>query len=124
MSGSDKFERPDLEPIGNAYRLAYDWHTDCFGAVWPQITVKAGFVTDGASVPRLLWRVAGDPMEVPRIYAAIVHDWIYSGGDRRFDREEADCIYRDYNIALGMSKFRAYIEYYALRLFGGGHWES
>ena len=32
--------------------------------------VPAGFVTDGASIPRLLWRVLGHPFEADTIGAA------------------------------------------------------
>ena len=43
-------------------------------------SVPAGFETDGASIPRFLWRICGHPMEAPRLYLAIIHDWFYSGG--------------------------------------------
>lgn len=122
---SDDFERPKLEPKGDAYRLAEDWHTDCKGVIAAPLTVAQGFVTDGASIPRFLWRVCGTPMDVPRIYAAIVHDWLYTAGCHGgYTREDADRIYRDYQIALGISRFKAYTEYYAIRLFAGGHWEN
>lgn len=70
-------------------------------------------------------------MANPRICAAIVHDYIYTlggkdvtmvGGEQDFSRKQADKLYRDYQIALGISKIKAYTEYYALRLFGGSHW--
>ena len=35
--------------------------------------VPAGFVTDGASIPRLLWRVLGHPFEADIIGAAVRH---------------------------------------------------
>lgn len=119
---NEDFERPKLEPKGKAYRLAEDWHTDCKGILPEKMTIPAGFVTDGASIPWFLWAICGDPMEVPRIYAAIVHDYLYELGGTKSDRLRADEIYRDYNIALGMPKWRARIEYRALRMFGGSHW--
>lgn len=135
MGSAEDFERPMLEPKGKAYRLAVDWHTDCKGVLKEKIVVPAGFVTDGASVPRFLWPICGDPMANPRIYAAIVHDWIYSKSgevkfidsegtrlSHAFSRKDADTLYRDYQIALGISKVKAYTEYYAIRTFGGSHW--
>jgi len=137
MKEEEDYERPKLEPKGNAYRLAEDWHTDCKGVFSQKVTVPKGFVTDGASIPRYLWWICGDPMAVPRIYAAIVHDWLYGGAGTveyrtqdgelvRMDytRQEADEIYRDYQIALGIRKFKAYTEYYALRACGWTHWKK
>lgn len=120
------WERPRLESYHDAYRLAAPWRTDCKGVLADaQLTVDQGFVTDGASIPRFLWRVCGTPMDVPRIYAAIVHDWLYTAGHHgSYTRADADRIYRDYQIALGISRLKAYTEYYALRVFAGGHWED
>lgn len=133
---SEEYERPKLEPIHEKWRLVEDWHTDCKGVLPGKITVPKGYVTDGASIPRFLWRLCGSPMDLPRVYAAIVHDWLYeyphrvtvvNGGSsttRTWDREESDKTYRDYQIALGISKIKAYTEYCALRMFAGGHWET
>lgn len=119
----EDFNRPKLEPIHDEYRLAEDWTTNCFHLLTEDMTVPKGFVTDGASIPRLLWTICGSPMQSPRIYAALIHDWLYELGGTDDDRKFADKLYRDYNIKLGMGKIRAYIEYDALRLFGGTHWK-
>lgn len=116
------FERPELRPprnSGGMWELADDWSLFYRGEVY---RIPAGFKTDGASIPRFLWRVCGTPLAVPRIFAAIVHDWLYSGGDIRVSRAEADAIYRDLQIALGVSRFKASIEWGALRLCGRTHW--
>lgn len=116
------FERPKLMPPrnrGGMWELVNDWSLFYRGEIY---RIPAGFKTDGASIPRFLWRVCGTPLAVPRIYAAIVHDWLYSGGDVRVSRAEADAIYRDLQIALGVSRFKACIEWGALRLCGGSHW--
>lgn len=39
--------------------------------------VPAGFITDGASVPRAFWRIA-PPMTGPHAEAAVLHDFLYS----------------------------------------------
>ncbi len=88
-----------------------------------RITVPAGTITDGASIPRLLWRLCGHPLEVPRVYAAIVHDYLYGGGGPAgMMRKEADKIYRDLLKRYGFGAFKAGVEYHALRLFGASHW--
>lgn len=101
--------------------LMADW-TATIGGV--RVTVPMGFTTDGASVPRFLWRIEGHPFEAPRIYAAIRHDWHYSRGDPSVDRKAADRIYRNDLIALGVNPIKAYREYFAIRLCGRKHWKK
>ena len=38
-------------------------------------TVPHGYVSDGASIPKLLWSVFGGPFDGAYIRAAILHDW-------------------------------------------------
>lgn len=85
-------------------------------------TVPAGFETDGASIPRWLWPVCGHPLQAPRVVAAIVHDFLYGGGDPEATREDADDLYRDMQIALGIPRWKAYVEWAALVMFGKSHW--
>lgn len=118
------FSRPMLyspASSGDLWELAADWSLVYEGEVY---RLPMGFKTDGASIPRFLWRLCGTPLEVPRLYAALVHDYLYGGGDPEATREDADKLYRDIQIALDVSKFKAYTEYYALRAFGGGHWHE
>lgn len=89
------------------------------------LNVPAGTQTDGASIPRALWRVCGHPLQSPRVYAALVHDWLYGNGDGcppAMTRAEADAIYRDLLIYLGWGRVKSYTEYCALRLCGSSHW--
>lgn len=82
----------------------------------PYRGAPAGFVTDGASVPRLLWRVVGHPMETPQIAAAVLHDWRYSTGD--VPRADADALFREDLAAVGVGFARRWLFYFAVRLFG------
>ncbi len=101
-------------------RLTHDWTVAVSG--W-RIVVPAGTVTDGASIPRFLWRVCGHPLQIPRVYAALVHDYLYGGGgSSSMTRAEADAIYRELLVRYGWGRFRAGVEYFALRMFGGSHW--
>lgn len=138
MSNGDDlvFDRPALMPPrerGGMWELVNDWSLFYRGEIYH---IPAGFKTDGASIPRFLWRVCGTPLDVPRVYAALVHDWLYSGGipntarlhDALYSggpvvtRAEADALYRDLQIALGVSRFKACVEWGALRVCGGSHW--
>ena len=119
-----KFDLPLLLPPRTAdgvWTLGRPWRVD-----WGEVSfvLPKGFGTDGASIPRALWRVCGTPLDVPRLYAALVHDWLYSGDGPRGTRAEADAVYRDMQIALGVSRVKAWTEWAALRLFGASHWED
>lgn len=108
--------------------LMEDWTIfDVYG-FW--FVVPAGASTDGASIPRFLWRVCGHPLQAPRVYAALLHDWLYTGEEAATDgaqpgdvtRKEADEVYYALLRHFGVPAWRAKIEYWALRLFGGSHY--
>lgn len=101
--------------LARAWRLSYRGET---------YSLPAWFATDGASIPRALWWLCGSPFDVPRLYAAVVHDFLYSGGDPEATRADADDLYRDLQVALGVPRWKAYAEWAALRLFGGLHWQG
>lgn len=86
------------------------------------VRVAAGFMFDGCSIPRALWRVCGHPMEVPRVAAALAHDWLYAA--HVCDRATADEIFREVCKLVGLGAIRRNAEYYALRLAGGAAWNS
>lgn len=113
---------PHVEPIVDEekWRLLDDYHVEINGM---RFTVPAGFVTDGASIPRFLWRVCGHPMTARRFPIAVFHDYAYTGA-LGLTRQLADEIYSAGLVALGFPAWKAKLEYYALRLFGGSHWKG
>lgn len=80
-------------------------------------TVPAGYVSDGGSIPRLLWSWCS-PLDGRYIKIFCLHDWMYVEG---IDRALADRVMRDLLILAGMRKTQAYSIYYAVRVFGGSH---
>lgn len=86
------------------------------------VRVAVGFSFDGCSVPRFLWRLCGHPMEVPRVAAALAHDWLYAA--HVCDRATADEIFREVCKLVRLGAIRRNAEYYALRLAGGAAWNS
>ena len=107
--------RPRLDGL---YELAEDWFIETsFGL----FVIRAGFITDGASVPRMAWLFAGHPMESPRVLAALVHDWIYMS--HAIPREIADLIYKEI-LERFRAKWRVWVEWKALVWFGRAAWES
>lgn len=101
---------------GVAY-LDADWRVSVRSSVF---VVPAGFSSDGASVPRSLRWLCGDPMERPRLYAALLHDWLYTTGV--VSRAEADAIYYAMLRHFGYSSVDASVNYLAVRLFGSRHY--
>ena len=127
---------PRVEPLGgNRYRLfeayAYVWTKD--GASY-RLVVPAGFTSDLASVPRLLWFVIS-PFDLGA--AVVPHDWVYAnagrlppsswqawrGGDwaddeRVWTRREADRLFGRLMREVGVSRWKRRAAYLAVRLFG------
>lgn len=116
--------RPLLEPserMDGFMRFVNPFSVRYRGEVF---TVPAGFETDGASIPDALTIVCGSKYRAPRVYAAFFHDFNYSGGDPEVERPEADDLYRDMQIAFGVARWKAYLEWRVLRLFGWTHWQG
>ena len=88
------------------------------------VTIPAGFESDGASVPRLLWGVVFPAEDLLAIRAAIMHDYIYRTCPEGWTRAEADAAFRDIMIRDGVTKARAYTAYAGVRLCGGSSWRN
>ena len=87
-----------------------------------ELTVPAGFKSDGASVPRFFWRLVFPPGDAQALEAAILHDWIYRAHPEGWTREEADQLFYKALVADGMSEWRATLAYLGVRLFGDRSW--
>lgn len=88
------------------------------------LTIPAGFPSDGASVPRFFWRLVFPPGDPSALRAAVIHDYIYRNHPPGWIRKAADDLFRDLLIQDGTPLFRAYAAYYAVRLFGGRSWNK
>lgn len=84
------------------------------------IEVVEGFQTDFASVPRPLWPIVARWGRHGK--AAIVHDWCY--WDQSYTKERSDEIFREAMGVLGVSGWRKFLIYQAVRWFGGGSWRG
>jgi hypothetical protein len=85
-------------------------------------TVPAGFVTDLASIPRMLqWLPHLHPNGRCR-RSAVLHDWLYQ--EKYSTRQGADLIFREALQAEGLSERTATVYYWAVRLFGGKAWRK
>lgn len=113
------FSLPELVPPiaeNGEWKLAHEWRVICNGDL---IKLPAGFSTDGASIPRFLWRVCGSPLDTPRLFAALVHDYLYRKGGTKADKKRADIAYREIQKRMGVPAWKANTEYVMLWIFGG-----
>lgn len=109
-----------LEELDKGYWKLQDnfsYENDCIN-----VTVKSGFTTDGASIPKIFWSIIGNPLENDLLKPAIIHDGLYTL--MKISRLECDKMLKDMLLFNGVSKIKAFFIYYAVRLFGGSHWKS
>lgn len=85
-------------------------------------SVPAGFETDLASVPRILWSIYS-PSKAETIPGAVIHDFLYSGV-LDVTRKEADSILFDALILKGTPQITAFKYWAAVRLFGNSHFKQ
>lgn len=81
--------------------------------------VPNGFKTDLASIPRWLWTFIA-PNEAYYVFPAILHDYLYMYPGER-ERQYIDEIFYSFLLERGVSRFKAYQMYIAVRIFGSSH---
>jgi hypothetical protein len=94
------------------------------------VTVPKGFVTDFASVPKILWNVLPPTGSYGK--AAVIHDWLYQFrttedlAGRAYPEEvwryQADWILLGAMKSLGVSGFTRHVIYWGVRLGGWVPW--
>lgn len=110
-------------PDGRQMRLTeplYFTAWDIFGHIVP-----ASFVTDFASVPRVLWRLI--PPWGPYSRAAVVHDYLYRGGrlgGQYVTRAFSDRLFYAHMRALGVCRLKAWVMWAGVRLGGFRAWRG
>jgi hypothetical protein len=84
--------------------------------------IHAGFTTDLASIPKILWSIYS-PNKANTIPAAVIHDYIYFCPGE-MSRKEADSIFYDALIYKHVSTGVAFRYWAAVRLFGKSHFND
>ena len=85
-----------------------------------RIDVPIGFITDFASVPRVLWWFI--PKWGKYGNATVIHDYLY--WDQHCCRKKADNIFRDGMVVLQVQNIRIFFLYWAVKLFGCMAWRK
>jgi hypothetical protein len=84
--------------------------------------VPEGFVTDLASIPRILWPLYA-PNHVETIPAAVIHDYLYFCPGN-FSRQDVDYIFYQALINEGIKTSTALKYWLAVRTFGWRYFQS
>jgi hypothetical protein len=95
------------------FRLA---HPFTYVSSLGEITVPNRFETDGASVPRAFWPIFSPFGQ--SFKAAVIHDYLYSRHNIRFNRAESDGIFLEAMDATGVSWMSRQTIYRVVRMFG------
>lgn len=85
------------------------------------IEVPKGFMSDGASIPKIFWSLIGGPTG-KYFYAAILHDYLYY--TKTYKRWKADKIFYEAMGVLGVPNWKRSIMHLAVRLFGFIPWKN
>ena len=83
-----------------------------------KIIVPERFITDFASVPRIFWAFIS-PVDTHG-KAAVLHDYLYR--EEVYPRHICDEIFREAMIATGVPKWKVFLIYWNVRIFGFFVW--
>lgn len=87
------------------------------------VTVPTGFITDFASVPRILWAIIAPTGRHTK--AAVLHDYLYSTSSTlNFTRKHCDKLFLEAMKILGVKKWKRVLMYRGVRLFGGKYYKQ
>ncbi len=86
------------------------------------IVVPAGFVSDGASIPKTFWTIIGSPWSGKHGKAAVIHDFLY---DRQpFTRKKSDGIFIEAMKVLKVNWVKRRLMWFAVRVGGWRPWNK
>ncbi len=86
--------------------------------------IPAGFVSDGASVPRFFWRLVDPPITAATLIPSVKHDFIYRTKKKFMTRAECDKLYYNDLRANGYSWVKSNLTYTGVRIGGSSSWQT
>lgn len=102
---------------GREMELLQDFsYTDPSGRTW---TAKAGYKTDGASIPPVFWSLVGAPFEGDYRMAAVIHDWYCFTEEQPW--QDVHRVFYYASLAGGVTEAKAKLLYAAV-MWGGPKW--
>ena len=94
--------------------------------VFPDLTVPAGYIFDGASIPVAAQMLINNA-DYGVLEASCLHDYLYENAgfindDCTMTRKQVDMIFESELTYYDIDSFTAYLAYLAVRSFGRSHW--
>lgn len=114
-------EKPILVPISEyKFKLVKDYSVKL--TTGETVLVYSGYETNGADIPRFLWRLY-PPFSPEYMPAVVIHDYLCDLADEKTDKHErkrafffADRAFKDILQQLEISKIKVFLFYNAVRL--------
>lgn len=124
MADKKSYLLADNQPKSKPHAVGYEILLEDFSIKWQgkTFTVPKGFIWDGASIPRIAWRVIGHPFMQEFRAPTLLHDMLYDTA--LLSRKDADLAMKELLIANGVSKARASAMYAAVRTGGLVPWNK
>ena len=85
-------------------------------------TVPIGFITDGASIPKIFWSIIGSPFTGLYRKPSLIHDRLYA--TQKVKRGYADRVFLEGMENKGVSFWKRRTMYYAVRVGGWRPWNN
>lgn len=117
----NRLEKPILKPVSdNKFQLVADYSVKLTSG--ETVLIYKGYQTNGADIPRLLWRLY-PPYSPEYMPAVVIHDYLCDLADEKTDKKErknaflfADKAFKDILKQLNISKIKISLFYNAVRL--------
>ena len=114
-------DKPILVPISEyKFKLVKDYSVKL--TTGETVLVYSGYETNGADIPRFLWRLY-PPFSPEYMPAVVIHDYLCDLADEKTDKKErkqaflfADKAFKDILQQLEISKIKVFLFYNAVRL--------
>ena len=87
-----------------------------------RVTVHAGYVSDGASIPRWFWPIIGPPMRAGYLVPAVIHDYLCEQAQNYHDRVIADAVFFKLLWEHGIPRWKRAMMFVAVRTQGRLTW--
>ena len=107
----------ETDTMGNVFTLMED-------IAYRDLTVPAGFTSDGCSVPRIFWRLVFPPLDNKAIRAGVIHDYIYRTHPEGWTKWQADWEFRKLLLEDGVSLAQANLAFLGVVFGGGKAWKT
>ena len=104
------------------YELCYPvWQVDGVEFV---VDVPAGFESDGASIPQILWPLLGPPIGSSHLIPSIVHDYLCETATTYPQRLLGDAVFFSLLKEHGVPRWKRAIMYLGVRFYGRFVWKA